>query len=66
MWETDLAKVLQRVDSDHLLIWTSRKHILERAIREIDLQGKAAKFPSPGEVLVQADKPSVKEKALIL
>jgi hypothetical protein len=66
LWEIDLAKVLQRLDKDHLLIWTSRKHILERAIREIDLQGKAAKFPAPGEVLVQADRLSTKEKALIL
>jgi hypothetical protein len=66
LWETDLAKILQRIDRDHLLVWTSRKHILERAIREIDLQGKAAQFPKPAEVLVQANKLSPKEKALIL
>ena len=66
LWESDLAKVLQRIDRDHLLVWTSRKHILERAIREIDLQGKAAQFPKPAEVLVQANKLSPKEKALIL
>jgi uncharacterized coiled-coil protein SlyX len=65
-WEEDLAKVLQRVDADHWLIWTSRKHILERALREMDLQGKAAGYPSPAEVLVQADKLTLREKALIL
>jgi hypothetical protein len=65
-WEEDLAKVLQRVNGDHWLIWTSRKHILERALHEMDLQGKAAGYPSPAEVLVQADKLTLREKALIL
>ena len=66
LWETDLGKILQRIDADHQLVWTSRKHILERAVREIDLQGKAYKFPASGEVIVQADRLSTKEKALIL
>jgi len=66
-WEASLAKVLQRINKDHLLVWTSRKHILERAMHEIDPPGGGAdKFPTPGEVLVQADKLSTKEKALIL
>jgi len=39
-WESDLAQVLQRVDSSHWLVWTSRKHILERAVLEMDLQVK--------------------------
>jgi len=30
------------------------------------LQGKAYKFPASGEVIVQADRLSTKEKALIL
>jgi hypothetical protein len=29
-WERDLDKVLRALDSHHWLIWTSRKHILER------------------------------------
>jgi len=65
-WESDLAQVLQRVDGSHWLIWTSRKHILERAILEMDLQGKARDYPKPAEVLVQADKLTAREKALIL
>jgi hypothetical protein len=66
LWEADLAKILQRLNSDHLLVWTSRKHILERAMKEIDIQSASAKFPKPAEVLVQAEKLSTKEKALIL
>ena len=66
LWESDLAKILQRVDSTHWLVWTSRKHILERAIREMDLGGKARQYPKPAEVLVQADKLTQREKALIL
>lgn len=65
-WEPDLAKILQRLNKDHLLVWTSRKHILERAMREIDIPGGKDKFPSVAEVLVQSDKLSTKEKALIL
>jgi len=42
------------------------KHILERAVLEMDLQGKARDYPKPAEVLVQADNLSVREKALIL
>ena len=66
LWEPDLVKVLQRLNHDHLLVWTSRKHILERAMREIDIPGGKDKFPSVTEVLVQSDKLSTKEKALIL
>lgn len=33
VWEADLDRVLHRLDGRHWLIWTSRKHILERAVR---------------------------------
>ena len=65
-WEKDLHRVLRSVDSTHWLVWTSRKHILERARRVMDLQGDATKFPQPGEVLVDASQLSEQEKALIL
>jgi hypothetical protein len=65
-WEKDLHRVLRAVDSTHWLVWTSRKHILERARRVMDLQGDATKFPQPGEVLVDASQLSEQEKALIL
>ena len=65
-WETALPRLLKRLNVNHWLIWTSRKHILERALRSMDLQGSARNFPSPAAVLVDATKLSTKEKALIL
>ena len=65
-WEAQLHRILRRLDARHWLIWTSRKHILERACRKLDLQGRADGFPSPGAVLVNATDLSKREKALIL
>jgi hypothetical protein len=65
-WEQDLGRILLRLENRHWLLWTSRKHILERALRQMDLQGKADKFPKPGEVLVDASFLTISEKALIL
>jgi len=65
-WEMQLERVLRRVDSRHWLIWTSRKHILERAKKRMDLQGQASAFPHPGAVLVNASSLSLEDKALIL
>jgi hypothetical protein len=39
---------------------------LSRALKDMDLVGKASAFPEPGEVVVTADKLSVEEKARIL
>ena len=65
-WEHDLDRVLRALDGHHWLLWTSRKHILERALRGLDLQGRASHFPDPAAVLVDASKFRVNEKALIL
>ena len=65
-WEKDLPHILRLLDSAHWLIFTSRKHILERAYRDIDLQDQAKKFPKPAEVIVDATQLSVQEKALML
>ncbi len=65
-WEKQLERVLHMVDKNHWLIWTSRKHILERARRTMDLQGQAKDFPRPSDVMVDANKLSTKEKALML
>ncbi|MEK6589426.1 MAG: hypothetical protein AABZ11_01990 [Nitrospinota bacterium] len=66
LWERDLPHLLRRLDNKHRLILTSRKHILDRAYKDMDLQDKAKDFPKPGEVVVDATELSVKEKALIL
>src|SRR5262249_14187002 len=65
-WEADLDLVLHRLDRRHWLIWTSRKHILERACEKMDAQGKARSFPDPGAVLVDVSELSTEERALIL
>lgn len=65
-WERDVSRVYQLLDRRHQLIWTTRRHILMRALRDMDLTGRAARFPSPGEVLVAAEDLSIEEKARIL
>lgn len=65
-WERDLDKLLRRVDNRHWLIWTSRKHILERALHSLDLQGMARDFPDPSAVLVDASALTNSEKTQIL
>ncbi len=65
-WEQNIGRVLRFIDKNHWLIWTSRRYILESALRSMDLDGKAAHFPKPGDILVDATKLEVKEKALIL
>ena len=65
-WEHDLPKIIGRLDRRHWLLWTSRRHILERARRSMDLQGKAENFPKPAEVVVDASALSIDEKALVL
>jgi hypothetical protein len=65
-WEADLDLILRRLDRRHWLIWTSRKHILERACDRMDAQGKARSFPDPGSVLVDVSELSHEERALIL
>jgi hypothetical protein len=65
-WEADLDLVLHRLNPRHWLIWTSRKHILERACERMDAQGKARSFPDPGSVLVDVSELSIEERALIL
>ncbi len=65
-WESDLDLILHRVDKRHWLIWTSRKHILERACQRMDAQGRARSFPDPASVLIDVQTFSMEEKAVIL
>jgi Novel STAND NTPase 3 len=65
-WEQELNLVLKRLDTRHWLIWTSRKHILERALHVMDLHGEAGHAPRLAAVLVDSSALSVKEKALML
>jgi hypothetical protein len=66
LWEPQLERIVRKLDTRHWLIWTSRKHILERARRAMDLQGETSNFPQPADILVDVGNLSSKEKALIL
>lgn len=63
-WEAQLERVLKRVDANHWFIWTSRKHIFERALHDLDFQG-APDFRKAGTI-IDATQLSTKDKALIL
>jgi Novel STAND NTPase 3 len=65
-WERDLPRILNLTDGRHWLVWTSRKHILARAISSMDLTNSAANFPLPSEVTVDAAALSIEEKARML
>jgi hypothetical protein len=65
-WEAQLHRVLPRLGDTHWLVWTSRRHILERARKQMDLQGAAHRFPQPAEVLVDASQLRIRDKALML
>jgi len=65
-WELDLPGILRRIDERHWLIWTTRKHILARALSAMDLREPAEVFPQPSELVVDAADLSVEEKAHIL
>jgi hypothetical protein len=65
-WEVQLGPIVGALDSKHWLLWTSRKHILERALRAMDFQLNSKRFPDPGAVLVDASLLSTKDKALML
>lgn len=65
-WEAQLERVFSRLGTSHWLVWTSRKHILERARKRIDLQGAVTHFPQPAEVVVDASDLKLLEKALML
>lgn len=66
LWEKDLPYIIPRLDQKHWLVLTSRRHLLERARQQMDLQGAAARFPRPASLLVDAGKLSKREKALML
>ena len=65
-WGRELHKVLPKLNAKHWLVWTSRGHILHKAIQEMSLQGKATNFPKPAEVIVNASDINSQERALML
>lgn len=66
LWEKDFGKIVRRLDGRHWVCWTSRRHILERALRSIDLESDSRRLPSVAAVLVDASRLTIREKTLIL
>ncbi len=65
-WSFNLDRILRRLDHNHWLIWTARKHILEIALQRMRLQGKGENFPDPGSIIINASSLTKTEKAMIL
>ncbi|HEY3776365.1 MAG TPA: hypothetical protein VGL69_25445 [Solirubrobacteraceae bacterium] len=65
-WAQALGRLLPSLDDDHWLIWTSRPAPLKAGLRQVQRERHAARFPAPGEVLVDAGDLDLAEKTLIL
>jgi hypothetical protein len=65
-WARSLSRLLALLDRDHWLVWTSRPAPLKAGLRRVQRERHAERFPSPGEVLVDAGDLDLAEKTLIL
>ncbi len=65
-WQSDLPIILRKIDKSHILILTSRMHLLNMGKSKLDLGPDQSKFPGFTEVSVDAGDLTSLEKALIL
>jgi hypothetical protein len=65
-WARGLPRLLAALDAGHGLIWTSRPAPLKAGLRRVQSERGAERFPSPGQVLVDASELNLAEKTLIL
>lgn len=66
LWARELGPMLEALDDRHWLIWTSRPAPLKAGLRRVHRERGSERFPSPGEVLVDATQLDLAEKTLIL
>jgi hypothetical protein len=66
LWARELGRMLQALDDRHWLIWTSRPAPLKAGLRRVQRERGSERFPTPGEVLVDATDLDLAEKTLIL
>ena len=66
LWQEDLPSILRKISKHHLLIMTSRKHLLEMARDKLDVPGENRDFPLPAEVLVDVSSLTDLDKTLML
>ncbi len=65
-WALALGRLLRLLDEDHWLIWTSRPAPLKAGLRRVRRERGSERFPSPGQVLVDASDLDLEDKTLIL
>jgi hypothetical protein len=65
-WARALGRLLEMLDRDHWLIWTSRPAPLRAGLHRVQRERGSERFPAPGEVLVDASHLDLAEKTLIL
>jgi hypothetical protein len=65
-WARGLGRLLEMLDAQHWLIWTSRPAPLKAGLRRVQRESGAERFPTPGEVLVDASNLDLADKTLIL
>jgi hypothetical protein len=65
-WALALGELLQMLGPQHWLIWTSRPAPLKAGLARVQRERGSERFPSPGEVLVDASDLALDEKTLIL
>ncbi|MDQ6803502.1 MAG: hypothetical protein M3065_00745 [Actinomycetota bacterium] len=65
-WALEMERILRSLDDRHWLIWTSRPAPLRAGLGRLHRERGVERFPSPGEVLVDASELDPGEKTLIL
>jgi len=65
-WAADLHTIVDKLNSDHHLLWTSRPAPLREGLRQIHLQGSVSTFPTSQEIEVNAAFLTIPEKAQML
>jgi hypothetical protein len=65
-WAQVLGRLLEELDDDHWLIWTSRPAPLKAGLGRVRRERGSERFPAPGDVLVDASDLDLAEKTLIL
>ncbi|HTP20134.1 MAG TPA: hypothetical protein VMJ65_11055 [Solirubrobacteraceae bacterium] len=65
-WARGLGRLLEMLDAQHWLIWTSRPAPLKAGLRRVQRESGSERFPAPAEVLVDASDLDLADKTLIL
>lgn len=65
-WQDELPFIMRRLDRKHWLILTTRAHLLQIGKQHLDVAGENHRFPSLGEIVVNAADLNPLEKARIV